>query len=55
MKRAQKKYWEGVAARRAAEEQAVAAEWLAIRALLDHRIPDSERLVRDIRDRMATG
>jgi hypothetical protein len=50
MKRAQKKYWEGVAARKAAEEQAIAAERLAIRALLDHRIPDSERLVRDMRN-----
>jgi hypothetical protein len=50
MKRAQKKEWERVYARRAAEEHAVAAEWLAIRALLDHRIPDSGRLVRDMRD-----
>lgn len=49
MSRAQRKYWEGVAARRGAEEQADAAERLAIRALLDRRIPESELLVRDMK------
>jgi hypothetical protein len=52
MKRAEKEYRKRLAAqlaREAAERQTIAAERLAIRALLDHRIPDSERLVNDMK------
>jgi hypothetical protein len=49
MKRAEKKYWERVNAQKAAENQAIAAERLAFKALLDQRIPDSEHLVRDMK------
>jgi hypothetical protein len=52
MKRAEKEYRARVSAqqaREAAENQANAAEHLAIKALLDQRIPDSERLVCDMK------
>jgi hypothetical protein len=45
MKRAEKAYRERALAERARE----AAEELALKALLDHRIPESERLVRDMK------